>query len=537
MGDRLEQLRAGLAQLGRQRLMMMGGVAIALLAALAFVALRGGESRMAFLYTDLDPAAAQAMADKLKAQNVPFALSADGTAVLAPEDRLAALRMSMAGEKLGGKIGYDVLDQEEPFGVSASRAKMNETRAIEGELARSIETLQSVTRARVHIVMPERAMFATSTSKASAAVTVKTRGRLSAEAVQSIRHLVASSVAELTPEAISVVDQTGALLARAGEAGVMGSGAADERQAQVEGKLRDEVEALLKPIVGDGKVRAEVSAEIDRDQTREESDMFDPDKQVVAHQVTVNGKDQNAETNPATSLASVGQQLPEAQGAPPAAGASGGRQEAHDETSEDITYENSKTHSVVLRAPGRIKRLNVAVMIDGGAKGLPAAQIQRLTRLVETAVGADSARGDSVVIESMAFAGDPALADTDEGWLAMLPAGGIADFVKLLLIAAVGLVALRMLKSKPGAGDAGDLAKADILLRGQTPQPAALTGPDGTPIDAEGPGGEPVAALDQEIALDQVDGRVKLSILQRVGDTISTSTPESASVIRQWMNA
>ena len=516
--------------------MMMGGVALAMLAALAFVALRGGESRMAFLYTDLDPAAAQAMADKLKAQAVPFELSADGSAVLAPEDRLAELRMSMAGEKLGGKIGYDVLDAEEPFGVSASRARMNEARAIEGELARSIETLQNVTRARVHIVMPERAMFATETSKASAAVTVKTRGRLSAEAVQSIRYLVASSVPELTPEAISVVDQTGALLARAGEAGVMGSGAADERQAQVEAKLRDEIEALLKPIVGDGKVRAEVSADIERDQTREESDVFDPDKQVIAHQVTVNGKDQNAETNPAAQLSSVGQQLPEAQGAPPAAGTGGGRQEAHDETSEDTTYDNSKTHSVVLRAPGRIERLSVAVMIDGGAKGLPAPQIQRLTRLVENAVGADTARGDSVVIESMAFAGEDALADKEGGWLDMLPLDRVADFAKLLLIAGVGLIALRMLKARPGTSDPAD-AKADILLRSQGTQPAALTGPDGEPVAAGGTATDQQPAIDQEVALDQVDGRVKLSILQRVGETVATSTPESASVIRQWMNA
>jgi len=252
--------------------------------------------------------------------------------------------------------------------------------------------------------------------------------------------------------------------------------------------------------------------------------------------VTVNGKDQNAETNPAAQLSSVGQQLPEAQGAPPAAGTGGGRQEAHDETSEDTTYDNSKTHSVVLRAPGRIKRLSVAVMIDGGAKGLPAPQIQRLTRLVENAVGADTARGDSVVIESMAFAGEDALADKEGGWLDMLPLDRVADFAKLLLIAGVGLIALRMLKARPGTSDPAD-AKADILLRSQGTQPAALTGPDGEPVAAGGAATDQQPAIDQEVALDQVDGRVKLSILQRVGETVATSTPESASVIRQWMNA
>ena len=221
--------------------MMMGGVAAAVLLAMVALAFRGGSSEKGFLYTDLEPAAAQTIAEKLKSQNVPFQLSADGSSILAPQDQLAALRMEMAGEKLGGKIGYDVLDEEEPFGVSASRAKLNETRAIEGELARSIQSLDGVRSARVHLVMPERDMFATQARKATAGVTVKTSGRLPSEAVESIRYLVAASVPELAPESVSVVDQTGALLARAGEAGGAGASGADERQAAVEAKMREEI--------------------------------------------------------------------------------------------------------------------------------------------------------------------------------------------------------------------------------------------------------------------------------------------------------
>jgi len=536
-----------LGQLGRQRLMLMGGVAVAMLAALAFVAMRGGDTRMAFLYTDLDPAAAQGIADKLKAQNVAFQLSADGTAVLAPEDQLATLRMGMAGEKLGGKIGYDVLDEEEPFGVSASRAKMNETRAIEGELSRSIETLQNVSRARVHLVMPERAMFATTATKASAAVTVRTKGRLTPEAVQSIRYLIASSVPELSPEAVSVVDQTGALLARAGEAGAaLGAGGADERQAAVEGKMRDEIEALLQPIVGEGKVRAEVSADIDRDQTQEESDVYDPDKQVVAHQVTVGTKQQSSDTQPGSQGASVANQLPEAQAAPPGP-AGPTRSEAQDETSEDTTYENSRTHSVVTRGPGRIKRLTVAVMVDGGAKGLPQPQIQRLTRLVENAVGIDASRGDSVVIESVAFAADDSLKDAEGGLLSSLPADQIASFLKLLAIAAVGLVAIRMIRPQPAVVAAG-VDGGETLLTPHAPDRAALPGGDGEPAGdaaADGASAEPglpapksrLLALEEEIALAQVDGRVKVHALERVGTAVTTSPHEAAAVIRQWMNA
>ena len=148
----MEQLRNLVAQLGPKRLMIMGGVAAVLLLALAAVALRGEDTTMGYLYTDLDPGSAASITEKLKAQNVPFELSADGTAIMAPQDKLAELRMAMAGEQLGGKIGYEVLDEEQPFGVSSSRAKLNETRAIEGELVKSIQSLDQISAARVHLV-------------------------------------------------------------------------------------------------------------------------------------------------------------------------------------------------------------------------------------------------------------------------------------------------------------------------------------------------------------------------------------------------
>lgn len=538
----LNQLRALVAQLGPKRLMIMGGVAAALLAVLGMVALRGGSSEVGFLYTDLDPTAAQSIAEKLKAQNVPFQLSADGSSILAPQDQLAELRMSMAGEKLGGKIGYEVLDEEEPFGVSASRAKMNQTRAIEGELSKSIESLESISRARVHIVMPEREMFAAEARKATAAVTVKTKGRLSSEAVQSIRYLVSSSVPELTPEAVSVVDQTGALLARAGEAGEIGASSADERQASVEGKLRDEIESLIEPIVGQGRVRAEVSAQIDRDQTREESDVFDPDKQVIAHQVTVESDDQNAETAPGAQGATVGTQLPENQGQAPNGTGGDSRNSARKETSEDTTFDNSRTHSVVLRAPGKINRLSVAVMVDGGAKGLPQAQLQRIQRLVENAVGIDAERGDSVVVESMSFAADDSLKDPEGGFFSFVDSDQIIGLVKLLVIAGVGLIALRMLKPKGAPSEQQSVA--ETLLSGRSPEMLALAeqAADGDveaiqQLEALQQAGGDAQLLDQEIALAQVDGRIKASALKRIGDSITASPPEAAAVIRQWMNA
>lgn len=541
MGLPLNGLRNFAAQLGTKRLLIMGGVAVVLLAVLAAVSLRGPTSQMGYLYTDLDPAAAQSITEKLKAQNVPFQISADGTGVLAPQDRLAELRMGMASEQLGGKIGYDVLDQEEPFGVSSSRAKMNETRAIEGELSRSIESLQSVSKARVHIVMPERAMFAAEARKATAAVTVKTRGSLPGESVQAIRYLVASSVPELSPESVSIVDQSGALLARAGEGGGASSTEIEQRQAAVETRLRSQIEAMIEPIVGVGKVRAEVSAVIDREQTREEANVFDPDTQVIKHQVTVESNDQNQEEDAADDAATVAAQLPENQGQS-VGGGGDTRQSTKAESSEDITYENSSRQSVTVRTPGKINRLTVAVLVDGGAKGVPDSQLKRLNRLVENAVGFDAERGDSVVVESMAFAAteDPG---AEAGFFGGLTMDHVFDLLKILVIAGVGLMAMRMLRDRDRrrATDMAEVPEAQPALPpAQDPEMLALASraADGDEdamrqLEAR----NDAVSIDQEIALAQVDGRIKMSALKRIGDAVKGSPGESASVVRQWMNS
>lgn len=515
--------------------MLMGGVALALMAALAIVALHGASNEMGFLFTNLDPAAAQSITDKLKAQNIPFQLSADGTSIMAPQDRLAALRMTMAADRIGGKIGYEVLDAEEPLGVSSSRAKMNETRAIEGELSRSIETLDTVVKARVHIVMPERTMFAAESRKASAAITVKTRGRLAGESVQAIRYLVAAAVPDLSAEAVTIVDQNGSLLARAGDGGDTSSSQADERQAAVEGRLRSEIEAMLEPIVGGGKVRAEVAATIGRDQTREDSSVYDPDKQVIGHQITVESADQNDDSSAGSRGASVAAQLPEAAGQGGPQGTGNSRKSAKKDNSEDTTFENSAVHTVTIRGSGKITRLTVAVMIDGGPKGFPAAQLTKLTRLVQNAIGFDAARGDSVVVEPMSFAAADAITGDKPGWLSLVSMDQVFGVVKLLIVAVVGLVVMRMLRARKSddvalpAPSSGQLALAARAAAGDEDAVQRL-------LELKDNGGD-ATLLDQEIALAQIDGNIKLSALKRVGDAVAARPAESASVIRQWMNA
>ncbi|MBB5685272.1 flagellar M-ring protein FliF [Sphingobium boeckii] len=527
-----------IAALGPRRLMIMGGVALALLLGIGALAMQASSSssEMGFLYTDLDPDSAKTITEKLKGQGVPFELSSDGTAITAPVDKLPELRMALASERLGGKIGYGVLDAEEPFGVSSSRARMNETRAIEGELSRSIESLERVNKARVHIVMPERAMFAAEARKATASITLNTRGKLPREAIQSIRYLVAAAVPELSPESVSIVDQAGNLLARAGDEGSAGASDVEERQAASEARLRSQIEAMIEPIVGQGKVRAEVAVVLDREQTRKEAEVFDPDTQVIAHQVTVESSDQNDENGAGAEGVTVGAQLPDNEG--DIAGTGGEtRRSARNESSEDTTFQNSRTHTVSVSAPGKIDRVTVAVMVDGGAKGLPPPQIQRLTRLVENAVGFDAERGDSVVVETMPFAAPGDVDGESDGLPLGLTPGNILNLVELLVLIGAALFAVRMFRPKAIVPDVAPALLAEEI----DPEQAALEdrAAEGDPeaIQMLETMRDEIPLLDQEIALAQVDGRIRLSALKRIGDTIAASPAESVSVIRQWMNA
>lgn len=542
----MDGVKQFLEAIGPKRVLLMGAVALALITMLGMLAWRGSAPEMAFLYTDLDPASARSITDQLKAENVPFEVTNDGTAVMAPRDRLADLRMRLAGEKLGAPIGYEVLDAEQAFGVSAARSRMNEVRAIEGELARSISTLQAVNAARVHIVMPERALFAAESRKATAAVTLKTRGRLRPEAIDAIRHLVSSAVPELSPDAVSIIDQNGALLARAGENGGMGTSQLESQQTELSARYRTQIEALLEPIVGQGKVRAEVAVLLSRARVEEESHTYDPDKAVVARQITVESTDQSNESEKAPEAATVATQLPEntAQPATPGGPTSTA---ARRETSEEVSYENSRIDRVSQQGPGGVQRLTVAVMLD--AKTMPADQVRRLTRLVENAVGFNGERGDSVVVEAMPFRQPEPVAELEGGLPLGITMDQIFSVAKLLIVGLIGLAAIILLRPRAGAIAAAAalgqpaLAGGDLTALGApgSTERAALTGSVGQPAlgapagNAALPGPNDHMIVD-DIAAAQADASLKHGALNRVGEAIAENPSEAAALIRQWMN-
>lgn len=549
----MEQLRKFLGQIGTQRLLLMVAVAAVLVVALGFLALRGAGGPMSYLYTDLDPSGARTITEKLKQDGVPYTLSADGTSVMVPADRVADLRMALAGEQLGGSLGYEILDREDAFGTSAAKAKMNRTRAIEGELARSIESIDAVRKARVHIVIPERALFAEERQQASASVTLRTGGRLASGQIDAIRYLVSAAVPGLAPERISVVDQTGALLARAGDGTGAGSGVLAERQAGIESRLGEEIETMLGAIVGPGHVRAKVAADLDLDQTRQESEVFDPDAQVIARTTTVERENQDSEANAEGGFVSVANALPENS---PAEQGRDTRTSRGAETSEETLYANSSTRTTVIRAGGQLRRLSVSVMVDGsyaeGPGGTPQyrprtqAELERFTRLVENAIGFDEARGDSVIVENLRFAAP----ESDEAVALGVPLGiGKDELLPLARTAILGLLGiaalvmiLRAIGKKAPQIPGLPTPTTRPLASGEAARMAALVeraaaGDEDAMIELralrERQGYLP--AIEHEIDIAQVEGRLKASALRKVGEVVHARPNEATAIVRQWM--
>lgn len=501
----------------------MAGVAALLVVGFAALAMRESSGPMGYLFTELDPTSAQSIAEKLAGQGVPYQLSPDGTAILAPSDKLASLRMTLAADRVAGKIGYEVLDAEAPFGLSAAREKIDQTRAIEGELSKSIESLERVSKARVHVVMPDRPLFATEARPATASVQLRTQGRLGSSQVEAVRYLVASAVPDLAPERISVIDQTGALLARAGDPADGGAGASDERRTALQNQLRGNVEMLLERAVGPGLVRAEVAVDLDPDQIREEQEIFDPDGQVVAKTTSVENTDNSDETNGILGgAASVSSQLPENK--QPNIGGEARKSQAN-QRSEETSYDNSKTDRTRIRPAGAIRKLSVSVMVDGirdGDKWKPRtpAEIQRLQRLVETAVGFDAARGDRITVDSMKFSTPTDLNDAAD-W--SLPTGELFSLARVLLMGGLLLAGIwmitRLLRDR--------LANAPPAV---SAEPIQLTG---MPVPTQ----QSVAALEQAVDAERESGNLRATIVRKAGELASDNAAEAATLVRQWMTA
>ena len=539
-----------LKTLGAARLAAMAAVTVALVGVFAFIILRVTAPQMSPLFTDLTVEDSSAIVKELERQGVPYELKFDGTTVLVPRDRVPRIRMRLADAGLpkGGGVGYDIFDKSDTLGATSFVQNINLLRALEGELARTIRVIDRVQTARVHLVLPERALFARDKVEASASIVLKVRGTLEPQQVRAIRHLVASAVNGLRPERVSIVDETGQLLANGAASDPNGAGGtADERQTAFERRLREQLESIVASVVGPGRARVQLAAEFDYNRVTQTQDKYDPESRVLRSSQT--REETSVSNDGRDGQVTVGNELPGANVRPtPLPPDTNTLPREQSKKSEEIAnYEISRTTKTEVVDGARLRRVSVAVLVDGtygkNDKGdttytpRPAEEIDRIGALVRTAVGFDQKRGDQVEVVNLRFAEIPTI-DTGtppSGWLGILNVTkedilrGIELGVMTLLGLIVMLFVVRPLVRR--------IVTPDRPMTGV----AALAGAGGTAIAApQMEPEEPIAAMPSQTAkmidIAKVQGQVRAMSVQKVGELATQNPHETVAVIRQWMH-
>ena len=556
----------GLKALGPARLAAMGAVGLGLMALLAVMMLRAGSGdQMALLYGDLDPRDAGQIVEQLNRRHVPYRLGGGGGQILVPADQVPETRMLLARDGLpsGGSIGYELFDRGDGYLFSAFQQKISETRAMEGEIARTIRSIRSVRAARVHLVLPRREPFAREQQEAQASVMLTMAGaqRLDKEGVQAILNLVAAAVPSLRPRNIAVVDARGDLLARAGEPVTQSTQAAsaDEARRATELRLARAVEEMLERTLGPGRVRAEASVVMNYDRVNETREQFDPDGQMTRSSQTVNSTSKSTEPNGAVTAQN---NLPNADAGNQASGSQESR------TEETTNFEIGKTVRTLIREQPRIDRISLAVLVDGvvqvgadgkvqvGADGKAAWQarsaedLERIGTLVKSAIGFDDKRGDRVEVVSMRFVAEEPAAPEGTGLLGVrLEKPDLMRLAQTALFGVIGLLAL-LLVLRPMVSRLTALAPAGAVLADGTVVPGsamaggvpAVGGPNGMlalPAPGGGAGGgdssDASAADEAMVSLGNVEGQMRASSIRRLADVVAKHPDETLTIMRGWM--
>jgi flagellar M-ring protein FliF len=536
----LQSLVSFLKGLGASRLMAMVAVTTALIGFFAFVIMRVTTPQMTTLFTDLSIEDSSAVIKDLERQAIPFEIRNDGAVIMVPKDKVTRLRMKLAegGLPKGGGVGYEIFDKSDALGTTSFVQNINHLRALEGELARTIRAIDRVQAARVHLVLPERPLFAREVPEPSASIVVRVRGALEPQQIRAIRHLVASAVNGLKPQRVSIIDEAGQLLAD-GASGATDNAIGDERRAGFEKRMRSEIEAIVSSVVGAGRARVQLSADFDYNKITQTSDRFDPEGRVLRSSQTREESSATAENN---GQVTVGNELPGNQqnANPPAA------RDQSKKTEETNNYEISRTTKTEVTEAGRVNRISVAVLVDGSysknEKGemvyqdRSKEQLDRIAQLVRSAIGFDQKRGDQVEVVNLQFAEAPIVAPLAEptGLLGLLQftKDDVMYVIELGVMMLLGLVVLFMV-IRP-------LVKR--IVTEEPPPPVAV---HSVPVLTDGsqqagstgqslvPGVNNTAQL---IDVAQVQGQVHAQSVHRVGELADRNPNETASIVRQWLS-
>lgn len=500
---------------------------------------------MSVLYSNLSPEDMSVVISRLEAMNISHETGNNGKDILVPMTKVTNLRMTFAQEGIpesGNLVGYEIFDKTDALGTSQFVYNVNLVRALEGELARTIGTLSIVDNARVHIVLPKKELFSKVGNEPTASVVLRLRSgqSLSKQEIAGISHIIATAVPSLKVENITIIDHRGRPLKLSSSednnvAAITDN--ASDFQRQVEEKLRTTLEELLEKSVGLGKVKTNVSAEINFDREVINTELFDPEGSVVRSKKV--SEETDNERDAGSSELSVTSNLEGADGA------GGGASRNKTRTDEVTNFEISKTVTNKIIESGRIKKLSIAVLVDGTYKPKLAAdgitvegydyiqrtaeEMDKIKTLAVSAVGLDTKRGDILEVINLQFSEDFATMPQKEkamSWLKdqldnVVQTVVIGIVVILLILLVVRPLILRSLDMKKVSAEEEELKDALSSMQIDAA---------GASITRSSSSGEP------EIETGTPEEKRGQNLLKLVNDLAEKHPEETVAIIRLWIN-
>lgn len=519
------------------RLASIAAVAIFLVSFFVYLATKLNTGDYAILYTDLEMEDAKQIVQHLETANIKYRLTKNGTEILVPQEVVNKMRIDTADLAMaskGSNVGYEIFDHTDALGSTNFVQNVNLIRALEGELARTIRSVNHIKSARVHLVLPKREMFSREEQMPTASVVIKTDGgQLSLENIRSIQQLVAAAVPKLDVKNVSIVDSAGNLLTNNFEDEEAVTLANNETlRLEQERKMSQQVQNLLEKSIGEGKVRAQVNLEMDFDQVVTNEEIYDPDSQVVRSQATITD---NSTSNEIEQPVSVAQNIPNGD----VVVEDGGNVSHKSRTEETINYEISKIVRNKVKNSGTIKRLGVAVIVDGIYERSSDGKVvyrertqdemEQIRSLVKSAVGFDAERGDMVEVANMQFASNQPEFETIEETLIMgftkdelirvAEGVGVAIVAILVILLVIRPLINNAFETNSGNGEGrllGDNAEEDNLLLSNFLN-------------------EEDSEIDELINMNKIDGRIKVSSLKKINDIVEKNPDAAVNIIRSWL--
>jgi flagellar M-ring protein FliF len=526
-GDQLERLWASLAGLGSRRLAALAGVGIAIIALVGFGSYYLSRPDLEVLYVGLTPPEVSRMGAVLQEAGVTFDVSAEATKLLVKRGEAARARMLLAERGLpnSSTAGYELFDKLGSMGLTSFMQNITRVRALEGEIARTIQAMRGVKSARVHLVMPDPGSFRREPQPPSASVVIRSE-MSEMPAAGAIRQIVAAAVPSMKPENVAVLSTDGTILASGQEGAAATSGKLLELEKQVSKEIADNIRKTLTPFLGLGNYETSVSARLNLDKKETSETAFDPESKVERSTRSVKETSNSQSTNSKWNV-SVEQNIPSDQGTSKPSDQSKKASERKEETSN---FELSSKITTTLSDGYRIENIAVAVVVNrkpflsGGGDGKTAnnieEQIKSVEKLVASAAGLQPSRGDKATVVAVDFAGgndfEPVTTPATI-WDKIAAQSGNYLIATAILLSTILFISLGLRPS------------LRLILEGKKAGEAAQLAADAALVSLSGAEGEAAQAM---IATQDAAAPAPLKLVEQA---ISENEEQAAEILRQWI--